>query len=114
MQGRWVTNHVFCDVDGTLLLWPTVPGSPQPGETPTVNVELVEALRAWKRESGGTIVLWSRGGTAHADMARALCAIEAVCIAKPDLMIDDADPMLLKKKLLLVKPRDAFAALAAK
>jgi hypothetical protein len=102
MDGR--TNHVFCDVDGTLLIWPTLPGSPRPGETPRVNTALVEALRAWQARTGGQLVIWSGGGAKHAEMARELCGLFAICLAKPEVMIDDAEPALLMKKLRAIKP----------
>lgn len=97
-------KYIYCDVDGTLLMWPTTPGSPKPGETPTINQPLVDALRAWQAKSGGRLVIWSRTGQAHAEMAGKLIGLDALCLAKPDLMIDDADPFMLKKKLLVVKP----------
>ena len=101
------TNCVFCDVDGTLLFWPTIPGSPQPGETPKVNTALVDELLRWQRTSGGQLVVWSRGGREHAIRAAELCGLQAVCLAKPDVMVDDADPMRFRKKQLVVTP-DTF------
>lgn len=92
--GRGETNHVFVDVDGTLLIWPTRAGSPLPGETPMVNLPLVAALRRWAA-AGGRIVIWTMGGLAHAEMARQLCGLDAICIPKPDLVVDDGP--LLKK-----------------
>jgi hypothetical protein len=89
--GRGETGHVFVDVDGTLLIWPTRPGSPRPGETPSVNRPLVDALKRWTA-TGGRVVIWTMGGIAHAEMARELCALDAaVCMAKPDIVVDDGD-----------------------
>lgn len=105
-MGAGLTNHVFVDVDGTLLIWPTRAGSPGPGEVPKVNQPLVDQLKAWKVKTGGTLVIWTRGGTAHAEMARKLCGLDAICVAKPEVTIDDADAPLLAKKLRIVKPHE--------
>lgn len=104
--GRGETNHVYVDVDGTLLIWPTRPGAPQPGETPRVNSALVDCLKSWQRSSGGRIVVWTMGGCAHAEMAADLCGLESVtCIAKPDLVIDDG-PEFFKRKLPVQSPEE--------
>lgn len=101
--GRGETDHVFVDVDGTLLIWPTNPGAPRPGEVPTVNTRLVAMLKEAQRR-GLKVVIWTMGGQAHAEMARRLCGLEgAICIPKPDIVIDDA-PDFFKKKLPAVKP----------
>lgn len=99
------TNHVFCDVDGTLLIWPTKPGSPRPGEVPQVNRRLVTEIKRWQQRSNGILVIWSRRGLEHARMAMNLCGLDAVCVAKPDIMIDDADPMTFRKATLLCTPQ---------
>ena len=98
------TNTIFCDVDGTLLIWPTLAGSPKAGETPTINQRLVNALLAWQQKSGGQLVIWSRTGLDHARMCARLVGLDAICLAKPDMMIDDADAALLVKKFRVVKP----------
>lgn len=124
--GRGETNHVFVDVDGTLLVWPTKPGSPhsleleaarrfargeplsalQAARLPRVNAELVRALKLWQEQTGGTIVIWTMGGRAHAELARTLCWLDgAVCIAKPDLAVDDAGEAF-RKKLPVCLPGD--------
>lgn len=84
--GRGETNHLYVDVDGTLLIWPTNPGSPRPGEQPRINVELVECIKRWQSVSGGQLVIWSMGGVKHCEMAAELCGFIGVCIAKPDLI----------------------------
>lgn len=101
--GRGITDAVYVDVDGTLLLWPTKVGSPTPEETaaarrmisgdayehgkpregdehlcPTINVALVARLKAWyaEREAAGAsplIVIWTMGGRQHAELAMMLC-----------------------------------------
>jgi hypothetical protein len=122
--GRGITDHVFVDVDGTLLVWPTKPGGASAGEVeaayrnvnalssrspalviaedrhlvPRVNWDLVEELEAWAARRNGTIVIWTMGGTSHAELAMRCCdwdrgedAFPKVrCIAKPDVMVDDA------------------------
>lgn len=128
--GRGETNHLFVDVDGTLLVWgaPGRPGAPtssqrhnalaalsgdfhDPELMPTRNERLVEQVKAWHR-SGGTLVIWSMGGPAHADMARRLCGFgeeRVLCIGKPDLAIDD-NPAVWGKGSVLVTAPDAFTA----
>ena len=71
-------ESVYCDVDGTLTCWPGKypgrvprPGEPHHGEPPTINTELVDALRAWQ-EPGRYLAIWSRGG---ADRAREIEAM---------------------------------------
>ena len=108
--GRGETNHLYCDVDGTLLIWPTKPGAPQPGEIPKVNAELVANVKAWHKDSGGVLVIWSMGGPAHAVMARDLCEFgveRVICIGKPDLAIDD-NPHVWGKRGPLVSAPEAF------
>lgn len=103
--GRGETNHVFVDVDGTLLIWPTTPGSPRPGETPAVNADLVRRLKSWQAR-GMRIVIWTMGGVQHAELARDLCGLAgALCIAKPDIAIDDAGDGF-KRKLPVVLPAE--------
>lgn len=106
MLGRGETNHIYVDVDGTLLIWPTVPGSPRPGETPRVNKQLVRRLKDYQARYGAQLVIWTMGGTKHAEMARERCGLDgAICIAKPDLAVDDAGDGF-KKKLPVVLPAD--------
>jgi hypothetical protein len=92
-------------VDGTLLMWPTKAGAPRPGETPTVSTRLADELRRWQKESGGQLVIWTKGGTAHAEMAARLAGIKgAICIAKPDCFIDDASPEKLMRRFSYCSP----------
>lgn len=115
LVGRGLTNYVYVDVDGTLLLWPGNPGAPTQQQVenamkayrsepffdelmPAVNVELVDRLKDWQQRSGGCIVIWSMGGKAHAEMARAFCGLlMATCLAKPDIAIDDGGENFLRK-----------------
>lgn len=88
---------LYVDVDGTLLRWPGLkpgrvprPGEPGHGARPTVNAELVAALKEWHR-AGRTLVVWSHGGAEHARMAANLCGLSpAACLPKPRAAIDDA------------------------
>lgn len=128
--GRGETNHLFVDVDGTLLIWPKTPGSAEgvvrtnaiaaragePHDTailPKVNKRLVEQLRAW-HAAGGVIVIWTLGGKAWAEMARDFCGLQGlervICMAKPDLAIDD-NPHLWGEGSVLVVAPDAFKVL---
>lgn len=127
--GRGETNHLFVDVDGTLLMWPAPgrPGAPTDEQRhrliaallagvkewdgmPTINRRLVESVKAWHAASGGTLVIWSMGGTPHAIAARDICDFgseRVLCIAKPDLAIDD-NPHVWGKRGVLVDSPDAF------
>jgi len=118
--GRGITDHVCVDVDGTLILWATGPGSCTEAEVaaatrnisaiaerraeeipaedrhlvPRVNWPLVEELKKWANRRDGTIVIWTMGGPKHAELAMMLCGLDmgyrVECIAKPDLIVDDA------------------------
>ena len=89
---------IFCDVDGTLLFWPCedpgrIPreGEPGYGQPPTVNVELVAALRRAVAD-GAALVIWSHNGAEHARSAAQRCGIDHLAdaiLAKPRVMIDD-------------------------
>lgn len=121
--GRGITDAVYVDVDGTLLLWPTVQGSPRPEEVrnaqdkvlgrphtpvmlPTINRRLVAELHRWyisRAAHGGKplIVIWSMGGHDHAQLAADLCdfpkAMRVCCMPKPDMMVDDGAAIFFKK-----------------
>lgn len=103
------TGTIFVDVDGTLLLWPTVAGAPRPGEVPTVNQPLVDAIKRWLyADTARRLVIWTMGGTEHAVMAATICGLPmAICLAKPEFIIDDADAKLFHKKHFATHP-DAF------
>lgn len=130
--GRGLTDHLYVDVDGTLLIWPARGGGATHAETmaarklwrdeplteeerrhlPVINAELVRRINAWQAaRPTGTLVIWSLGGTEHAKMARDLCGFPSgtPCIAKPDLMVDDAAGETFAKKFPMVHP-DAFLA----
>lgn len=129
--GRGETNSLFVDVDGTLLMWPEPgrPGGPTADQRlqlatqlligilqwpgmPTINRRLVHEIKEWHRASGGTLVIWSMNGAAHATGARDLCEFGkegVLCIAKPDLAIDD-NPHVWSKGSMLVAAPDAFTA----
>ena len=112
-MGVYVEPSSICvDVDGTLLIWPTVPGSPRPGETPKVNAALVAALRRWKQANPSRVlVVWTMGGAEHARMAVKVAGIGDLCnfaMAKPVAFIDDAPADLLKRKRVNVVHPDAF------
>lgn len=110
--GRGETNHLYVDVDGTLLIWPTVAGSPRSGETPKVNEALVDCIKRWLKVSKGRLVIWSMGGPEHAELAATLCGFDTcICIAKPDLVIDDAAHKLFMPKFPGMLP-EAFCASA--
>ena len=123
--GRGITDHVFVDVDGTLLIWPTKGGGATGNELsafrtactggqcdarllPKVNVALVSELQEWQRRRNGRIVIWTMGGPDHANMARVFCGLEGdvLCIGKPDLIVDDAGQALIAKKHRVVMPQD--------
>ena len=130
--GRGITDAVYVDVDGTLLLWPTVQGAPSPEElrnardkvlglphTPSMlprpNARLIAELHRWyvtRIAKGGSpvIVIWSMGGRAHALMAAELCdfprAMHIRCMPKPDCIIDDGGPALLFKKHPVLQPHE--------
>lgn len=96
--GRNETDHVYVDVDGTLLSEPNEHG------VYGVNWRLVAKLKKWMA-AGGKVVIWTMGGVHHAEMARGLCGLEgAICVAKPDLMIDDASAKFFWKKHRIVLP----------
>ena len=124
--GRGETNHLFVDVDGTLLSWPPPgrPGGPTEEQRknaraylrseafeaawlPKVDTVLVENVRQWHKASGGTLVIWSMGGAEHAAMARDFCGLpllRVVCIGKPDLAVDDNPLVWSKHRLDVVGP----------
>lgn len=86
--GRGLTDHVFVDVDGTLLDWRgAVCGTWE--AKPTINQRLVAELKKWKEKRGGTLVVWSTGGPSHAKRAADYCGLDALCIGKPDIAVDD-------------------------
>lgn len=119
--GRGVNDWVYVDVDGTLLLWPTDPGSPLPREVeaarrkayglnlapgteaylPRVNTTLVNELLRWAAKRKGVVAIWSMGGAEHATLARKLCGLDnfswVICLAKPDMMVDDGARHLMAK-----------------
>lgn len=106
--GRGKSDHLYVDVDGALLIWPTNPGAPQAGEVPKVNDRLVAEIKSWLLlDNKNSLVIWSMGGAAHADMARRLCGFEnAICIRKPGLAIDDNLFVWGKRKLDVVLPHE--------
>ena len=115
--GRAITDWVYVDVDGTLLLWPDEPGHPTKEQTenlkkwwngkpynekllPKVNKRLVEELEKWQKRRNGTIVIWTMGGEEHAQIALHMTKLisgAVRCMAKPDLMIDDGQRHLMAK-----------------
>jgi len=134
--GRGITDHVYVDVDGTLLLWPTKPGGATGGElaaahrnisaiadqkpedipaadralVPRVNWPLVEQIKAWANRRNGTIVIWTTGGSEHAELAMMLCGLDmgylVVCVGKPDLIVDDAHHDKLFARIRAVLPHE--------
>ena len=96
-MGSASTNTICVDVDGTLILWPGKAGRvPRDGQGRmvydiyTVNHALVKALKRWRERTSGQIVIWTWGGKEHAERAAKWCGIDhAVCIGKPDYVIDD-------------------------
>lgn len=128
--GRGLTDHVFVDVDGTLLLWPTAAGAPAEHEVealneyilgnrvnakhlPRSNVPLVLELTKWydaRKRAGGdpVLVIWSMGGPGHAAAAREYCAfppyMSIFCMGKPDVIVDDATGETLARKHTCVQP----------
>lgn len=107
--GRGITDHLYVDVDDTLFM-----GN---GSGP-VNWPLVEEIKKWysQREAAGAepcIVIWTMGGAAHAEEAMMKCDLDmgfrVVCIAKPDLMVDNGGHQWFYNKFRVVLP-EAFKA----
>lgn len=92
--GRGLTDTIYVDVDSTLLMWPN---GVDVG-APIINSRLVIELLKWRAgRPGGTIVVWTTGGKAHAEKAAQLCFpsdTAIVCVAKPDLIVDDGAQIL--------------------
>lgn len=110
-------SSVYVDVDGTLLIWPGSDPGRMPlfgehgyGQQPTINRELVEQLKKWKKSGpDNTLVIWSRNGTKHAFRAAAACELTAdACLPKPDVAIDDSpqsvSPTDGRRGILIVEP----------
>ena len=89
-------DSIFCDVDGTLLIWSGPhpgrvprPGEAHHGEPPMVNTPLVESLRLWQ-EPGRYLAIWTRGGADKAREAAERCGLVAdAYLLKPRLAIDN-------------------------
>ena len=110
--GVYIERTVYVDVDGTLLIWP----GPRPGRVPrkgelefglppAVNTKLVKRLR----DSGAQIIIWSRGGEAHAEYAARFCGLDDIvtaCLTKPDLIVDDGQLEQKRLPTLFVGPYD--------
>lgn len=106
---------IYCDVDGTLLIWPNVAGRPGRGaddivnEEPKINVGLVQRLKAWKKETGGTIIIWTGGGKEHAEYARRLTGLDAVCLSKPKYVVDDGSGLgIFTRAMRFLSPFERF------
>lgn len=126
--GRGETNHLYVDVDGTLLVWPKPgnPGGPTDAQKanawaylrgeahdaavlPTINAQLVSRIKDWHARSGGNLMIWSMGGSYHSELARRFCGLEherVFCLAKPDLAVDDNPLVWSKRRLDVVGPND--------
>ena len=95
--------RLFVDVDGTLLFWPgdelgdvPRPGQRGHGQAPAVNIELVDALVAWRGETPlSKLFVWSANGAEHARWAARVCGLQDLAdgyLDKPqkgDGVIDD-------------------------
>ena len=95
MNAYQYEKSIYVDVDGCLIFWPgDKPGVRNEGK-PLVNIELVEHLQIWRKEtveSDAQLVVWSANGKEHAEMAVKLAGIEDivdVCLTKPTTLIDD-------------------------
>lgn len=91
--GRGLTDTIYVDVDGTLLGWPLGVNNSEP----IINQRLVSELLKWRERRNGTLVVWTTGGKKHAEMAAAKCFPgdeSIVCMAKPDLIVDDCGQIL--------------------
>ena len=92
---------IFIDIDGTLT---TVPGQKW-GPVLPERIAILQALIA----SGREVVLWSGGGS---DYARAFAAkhdlTPAVCIGKPDIIVDDNPTMRPLKRMKIIAPEVFF------
>ncbi len=100
-------NPLFVDVDGTLLIHPfPACGHKQDGQRPTLNQELVDAIRLYRDERPlFRTVAWSANGERYArDMLTSFGIISLfdVVIGKPGLLIDDAfDWLMLRPKIVV-------------
>ena len=86
-------DWVFCDCDGTLVLWGDEDhGIPHDG-FPEPNKNLIRALRAWKSlNEFKTLVVWSGEGADHAQWVVQFCQINDITdfvLCKPQIILDD-------------------------
>lgn len=112
-------KYLYSDIDETLLIWPVNPMIPQPGH---IGIEFhgttyylkphehnINTLKSYK-DLGYTVVLWSLGGEAWAKLAcKALGLKKHVkyCLAKPNLIIDDLEPIEWMPENLYQKEDDS-------
>lgn len=106
--GRGLTDHLYIDVDDTLLKGLT---------REVLSWAFVDAVKAWYRQrhdhgASPVIVIWSVGGMKRAQEADVACKFTeegyAVAnIAKPDLMIDNGGHEWFYRKFKVVHP-DTF------
>lgn len=100
-------NPLFVDVDGTLIRHPFPHcGHKQDGKRPTLNQELVDAIRLYRDERPlFRTVAWSANGERYArDILTSFGIISLfdVVIGKPGLFIDDTfDWLMLRPKLVV-------------
>lgn len=112
--GRGITKTVYCDVDGTLLIWRGPKPGSDTGQGFDVNWPLVSALRVWlQADPANRVVIWIMGGIPHSREAQEACGMnwsQVSCAAKPDLIIDDAKHEKLFARIRAILPHE-FTAL---
>ena len=92
---------VFCDVDETLVLWKDDPTDLQNSVIPVANGNLV--VRFHKRHIqlvkqfyviGWNVIVWSQGGSDHAEHIVKACGLENyihAILPKPEVVMDDKE-----------------------
>jgi hypothetical protein len=90
------TPTIYADVDGSIVFWPDpspgramMPGDKRTGG-PRINQPMVDALKKFYVPGKTCLVIWSRGGAAHAKKMADFCGLTAdAYLPKPRICIDD-------------------------
>ena len=99
------SNTVYCDIDGTLIIWPGGKGgstkiAKREKLSPKINNIVVDILKS-EKSKGSTIILWSAGGKEHCKWSAEFCGITNIVdvyLRKPNIFIDDNHKWISNKR----------------
>ena len=96
-----IERPIYIDIDGTLTLEPKRPwGSPI-----EARIETVQRLIA----NGKPVVIWSGGGTTYAGLFAYRYGLSgAVCIGKPEKIVDNCPTIRPVRRMPILTPEQFF------